>query len=508
MNVFSHINLGTTEEKGDDARKTIIAGTNMIGDILKTTLGPKGMLKMLKGQTLNVTNDGAFILKNLVIDSSSARILINSSIGQDWEEGDGTTSVAVLASLLINEADKLGIHPIKILKGYRMAQARCEEILESINFKPTREDLVKLVRTTLCSKVLKYDLEKFSNICVSAIEKLEGRNDLNLIQIIKCSGNLEDSYLDEGFILKKDVEMKEINKPKILVANTAMDHDKIKIFGAKVSVSSVSELAEMETVEKVRIREKVERIAQNNIDIFVNRQLVYDYPLQLLKMRGIQTIEHADFDGVERLNNVLGGKILSTFDSMDDSCYGTCEKVRNIQVGNERMIKFSGIRNGASTIVLCGSSKEMLDEAERSIHDALCVLVKIKEDPRVVYGGGCSEMSMAVGLNSYAMEVPGVESEAILAFSNALQQIPKILAENGGYDGEAIKAALRAEHNGGKLGHGVDTKEGKVRCMMELGVIDSLRVKKRVLMAASEVSQMIIKCDAVVKCKPRERTRE
>lgn len=508
MNVFSHINLGTTEEKGDDARRTILAGTDMIGDILRTTLGPRGMLKMLKGQSTNVTNDGAFILKNLMIDSSSARVLVNSSIGQDWEEGDGTTSVAVLASLLISEASKLRIHPTKILKGYRASQDKCIEVLERISFAPSREDLIKLARTTLCSKVLKYDLEKFCNICVNAVERLEGRRDMNLIQIIKCSGKLSDSYLDSGFILKKDIEVSEVSNPRILIANTGMDHDKIKVFGAKVNVSSVGELAEMERVEKEKMRKKVECISRGNIDIFINRQLIYDYPLQLLKMKRIQAIEHADFDGVERLSHVVGGKILSTFGSVDESWYGTCGSVRNIKIGNERMIKFDGIRGGASTIVLCGSSKEMLDEAERSVHDALCVLMRIREDPRVIYGGGSSEMSMAVELNRCAMEMPGMESEAMLAFSNALQQIPKILADNGGHDGEKIKACLRAEHNEGKTSRGVDTSSGQTNCMKELGVVDSLRIKKRVITAASEAAQMIIKCDAVVKCKPRERTRE
>ncbi|ADM12178.1 T complex protein 1 subunit beta [Encephalitozoon intestinalis ATCC 50506] len=508
MNIFSHANLGTTEEKGDDAKRTILAGTDIVGDILKTTLGPKGMLKMLKGQSVHVTNDGAFILKNLMIDSPSARILINSSTGQDWEEGDGTTSVAILASLLVKEASKLEMHPTKILKGYRMAQARCSEVLKRISFNPSKEDLVKLARTTLCSKVLKYDLEKFCNICVNAIENLGGRNDLNLVQVIKCSGKLEDSYLDDGFLLKKDVRIEEVNDPKILIANTSMDQDKIKIFGAKINVSSVGELEEMEKVEKGKIQEKVERISQNGINMFINRQLIYDYPLQLLKIKGIQAIEHADFDGVERLSNVLGGKILSTFDSMDETCYGTCKNVKNVYIGNERAIKFSGVKSGASTIVLCGSSKEMLDEAERSVHDALCVLSKIKQDPRVVYGGGSSEMAMAVDLNTYAMEVPGIESEAILAFSNALQQIPKILADNGGYDGEGIRASLRAEHNSGKTSYGVNVRSGSVGCMKESGVVDSFRIKHRVVTAASEAAQMIIKCDAIVKCKPRERTRE
>ncbi|WUR02815.1 T-complex protein 1 subunit beta (CCT2) [Vairimorpha necatrix] len=509
MNIFSHQNVGTTEEKGQDAKRTILSGTNLIGDICKTTLGPKGMLKILKGDTKNqnISNDGAFILKNLQIDSASARIIINSSIGQDWEEGDGTTSVAVLSSILINEISKLNIHPIKIIRGLRMAQERCEKVLNKISSVPTDEDIKSLINTTLCSKVLKYDLEKFTNMCIKAVEGLEGKTDLNLIQIIKCPGKLEDSYLDDGFILNKEAVIKTIKNPKILLANTSLDQDKIKVFGAKINVSSVSDLAEMERIERDKMNSKIENICQNKIDCFINRQLIYDYPMQLLKNKGVQPIENADFDGIERLNNVLGGKILSTFDNLDESVYGTCEEIKNVNIGGKKFIKFSGIKNGASTIVLFGSSKEMLDEAERSLHDALCVLIKIKENPKIVYGGGSSEMALAVELAKYALEIPGVESEAISAFSSALQNIPVILSENGGFNGNELKSQLRSKHNSGAYTYGVNLEKGVVQCMKECHVVDSFRIKKRVICASSEVAQMIIKCDGIVKLQPRERTR-
>ncbi|KAK6090513.1 hypothetical protein P3W45_000610 [Vairimorpha bombi] len=509
MNVFSHQNLGTTEEKGQDARRTILSGTDLVGDILKTTLGPKGMLKILKGdgKGLNITNDGAFILKNLQIDSASARILINSSIGQDWEEGDGTTSVSVLSSLIIREIFNLKIHPTKIIKGLRMAQEKCEKVLDRISVNPSVEDIRSLIKTTLCSKVLKYDLDKFVDICINAVDNLESKSDLNLIQIIKSPGKLEDSYLDDGFILNKESVISPMKNPRILIGNTSLDQDKIKVFGAKISVSSVQDLAEMEKIEREKMYKKIDSICNKKIDCFINRQLIYDYPMQLLKMKNVQPIEHADFDGIERLNNVLGGKILSTFEDVEDSCIGTCEEIKNIFIGDKRMIKFSGIKKGASSIVLFGSSKEMLDEAERSIHDALCVLIKIKETPRIIYGGGSSEMCMAVELSKYALDVPGVESEAILAFSNALQQIPVILSENGGFNGNEIKSELRSKHNSGLHTYGVNLENGTVSCMKELSVIDSYRIKKRVICASSEVAQMIVKCDGVVKCKPRERSR-
>lgn len=509
MNIFSHQNLGTTEEKGIDAQRTILSGTNLICDILKSTLGPKGMLKIMQGngKNLNITNDGAFILKNLQIDSASAKILINSSVGQDWEEGDGTTSVSILSSLIIKELSNLKIHPIKIIKGLRMAQEKCEKILEKIAEKPSEDDINALVNTTLCSKVLKYDLEKFTDICVKAYKNLGDKSDLNLIQIIKCSGKLEDSYIDDGFILNKDTTINSMKNPKILIANTSMDQDKIKIFGSKICVNSIEDLADMEKIERDKMLMKIKNICSYNIDCFINRQLIYDYPMQLLKSKNVQPIEHADFDGIERLNNILGGKILSTFENIDQSAFGTCEEIKNVIIGNKKMIKFSGIKNGASTIVLFGSSKEMLDEAERSIHDALCVLMKIRENPKITYGGGSTEMYLGVELAKFALEVSGVESEAIIAFSNALQNIPIILAENGGYNGNEIRSQLRSKHNNNEYTYGVNLENGNISCMKELKVIDSYRIKKRIITCASEIAQMIIKCDGNVKCKPRERTR-
>ncbi|EOB12444.1 T-complex protein 1 subunit beta [Nosema bombycis CQ1] len=520
MNIFNHQNVGTTEEKGEDARRTILAGTNLIGDILKSTLGPKGMLKILKGDSnnLSVTNDGASILKDLQIDSASARILINASVGQDFEEGDGTTTVGVLTSSIIRETSKLKIHPSKIIKGLRMAQEKAEEILESVAVEASEMDLSFLIKTCLCSKVLRYELALFSEICIKAMENLK---DLKMIQIIKCPGRLEDSYLDSGFILDKDIEIKEMDNPKVLIANTSLDQDKIKVFGAKISVNTVEDLAQMEQIEHEKMKAKIENICSRTFDCFINRQLIYDYPMQLLKLKNVQPIEHADFDGVERLSTVLGGKIISTFDEIeedkqddsvdtDDLVLGNCDKIYNVYIGNKRMIKFDGVKKGASTIVLFGSSKEMLDEAERSIHDALCVLLKIKEGDNkknIVYGGGSSEMAIGVGLAKYALEIPGVESEAILAVADAYQEIPMVLAENGGYNGTEIRASLRNKHNKGEFTYGVDVQKGEIACMKTKNVIDSYRIKKRVIKASSEVAQMIVKCDGVVKCKPRERTR-
>lgn len=523
MNIFSHNNEGTHEERGDDAIRTFKAGAELIGAILGTTLGPKGAMKIMQGpQSVSVTNDGATILKNLVVDNPAAKILINASISQDWEEGDGTTSVSVLASLLIEEAYKLKIHPIKVIEGYQLALEKIKEELLLLASDATEEDLLNLARTTICSKVLKCNLDLFSKMCLEAVSRLGDSDDLNMIQIIKSSGKLEESFLSDGFILKKDQHIDEKllaekntdqheaapGEIRVLTANTSLDTDKIKIFGAKINVNSISKLSDIEEAERNRMREKIDRICSVPIKVFINRQLIYDYPLELFREKGVIAIEHADFDGVERLTKFLGGRIMSTFDKLDDEHFGSCTKVANVLIGNERMIKFEKKGRNASTIILRGSSQEVLDEAERSIHDALCVLNKIRHEKKVVCGGGATEMELALCLGRYALEFPGKESESIIAFSNALQRIPMIICENGGFDGEEIKARMRSEHFNGNKTAGVNMANGSVECMRRSGIVESLRIKRRIIAAAVEVAQMVIKCDGFIKHKPRERTRE
>ncbi|ELQ74538.1 Chaperonin complex component, TCP-1 beta subunit (CCT2) [Trachipleistophora hominis] len=343
----NHLDAGATEQRSSEARKTIVIGTSMINTLIKSTLGPFGLTKLLTcDDKIKVTNDGATLLKNLVIDSASARILINASVSQDWEEGDGTTTIAILASLLVEEASKLEeIHPIQIIKGYEMALARALEVLDGVCFVMKDDDMVTLAKTTLNSKILRCDLQRFAEICVNAINLIEERDDLSLINVIKTEGELQHSYLVDGFILDKDVVVPTLKNPRILVANTSMDTDKIKINGAQVNVRSVGELSQIEDAERQRMQEKVEKIvgAENGIDVFVNRQIIYDYFLQLFREKNVVAVEHADFEGVERLANVLGAKIMSTFDSLND-CIGGCERMENVHVGEKVMVKFSGLR--------------------------------------------------------------------------------------------------------------------------------------------------------------------
>ncbi|KAK2712243.1 hypothetical protein QYM36_011060, partial [Artemia franciscana] len=497
------------EEKAEIARLSSFIGAIAIGDLVKSTLGPKGMDKILVGMGRNegvveMTNDGATILKSIGVDNPAAKVLVDIAKGMDDEVGDGTTSVTVLASELLREAEKLiemKFHPQTIISGWRKAVKAAKEALEkstknnSENQEAFKNDLLNIARTTLSSKILSQHKDFFSNLCVDAVLRLKGSGDLTAIQIIKISGGtLLDSFLDSGFLLNKkpgvnqpkrienakiliantpmdydkikifgsrvqvdstakvaELELAEkekmkekvdkilshninvfinrqvlisspifvalstgyfdlihivlccgfllnkkpgVNQPKrienakILIANTPMDYDKIKIFGSRVQVDSTAKVAELELAEKEKMKEKVDKILSHNINVFINRQLIYNYPEQLFADAGVMAIEHADFDGIERLALVTGGEIVSTFDHPELVKLGTCELIEEKMIGEEKLLQFSGVPLGeACTLVLRGATQQILEEAERSVHDALCVLTSTVKNPKTVYGG-------------------------------------------------------------------------------------------------------------------------
>ncbi|KAL7420246.1 T-complex protein 1 subunit beta [Cryptotrichosporon argae] len=520
MNVFAD---EATEERGENARLSSFVGAMALGDLVKSTLGPKGMNKILQSTSngeIMVTNDGATILKSIALDNPAAKILVNISKVQDDEVGDGTTSVCVLASELLREAEKLvtssKIHPQTVIEGYRLASRAALDALEASAVDHAaspdefRQDLFNIARTTLSSKVLAQDKDYFANLAVDAVLRLKGSTDLEHIQIIKkVGGKLTDSYLDEGFILDKQIAVnspKRIENAKILIANTSMDTDKIKIFGARVRVDGTGKLAELERAEKEKMKAKVAAIASHGITCFVNRQLIYNYPESLLSEAGIMAIEHADFEGVERLALVTGGEIASTFDAPEKVRIGRCDVIEEIMIGEDKLIKFSGVAAGqACTVVLRGATSQMVDEAERSLHDALSVLSQTVKETRVTLGGGCAEMLMSVRVDETARTVSGKKALAVEGFARALRQMPTILADNGGYDSSDLVAQLRAAHYEGKSESGLDMDAGAVASMRELGITESYKLKKQVVVSASEAAEMILRVDNILRSAPRRR---
>lgn len=489
---------------------------------MKSTLGPKGMNKILQsvGSTdIVVTNDGATILKSIYLDNPAAKILVNISKVQDDEVGDGTTSVCVLAAELLREAERLvqsHIHPQVVVDGFRIASEAALRALVSVaqdhsaDKDAFRNDLLNIARTTLSSKVLSQDKDYFANLAVDAVLRLNGSTNLENIQIIKkLGGKLTDSYLDEGFILDKKIapdSIKRLENAKILIANTSMDTDKIKVFGARVRVEGTSKLAEIERAEREKMKAKVERIKAHGITCFVNRQLIYNYPESLLTSAGIMSIEHADFEGVERLALVTGGEIASTFDRPDLVRLGECALIEEVMIGEDKLIKFSGVKAGeACTIVLRGATSQMIDEAERSLHDALSVLSQTVKETRVTLGGGCAEMIMSNAVDEEARRTAGKKALAVEAFAIALRQLPTILADNAGLDSADLVAKLRAAHHDGHCDQGLDLDQGTLASMADLGVTESYKLKRQVIISASEAAEMILRVDDILRATPRKR---
>ena len=487
------------------------------------------ILQSISGRNgdVTVTNDGATILKSIALDNPAAKVLVNLSKVQDDEVGDGTTSVCVLAAELLREAERLieqnRLHPQLIIEGYReaakVARAALEAAAKDNSSDPAafREDLLNIARTTLSSKILSQDKEHFAKLAVDAVLRLRGSTNLDHIQVIKkVGGRLIDSYLDEGFILDKrpnPLGPIRLSPVKILLANTSMDTDKVKIFGSRIRATSTEQLGELEWAERNKMKEKVEKIKAHGINCFVNRQLIYDWPEQLFADSGIMAIEHADFDGIERLALVTGGQIVSTFDNPEGVLLGECEAIEQIMIGEDRLIKFSGVKSGeACSVVLRGGTLQLLGEAERSLHDAFCVLSQTVTEPKTVLGGGCSEMLMSRAVDDLVTKTCGKKALAVEAFARALRALPTTLADNGGYDSSDLIAQLRTLHSLSSPANpctmGIDMYCGQVADVANLGVTESLKLKRQVLMSAAEAAEMIIRVDDIIRCAPRQRREE
>jgi T-complex protein 1 subunit beta len=318
---------------------------------VKTTLGPAGLDKILQkvdpsDQTVQVTNDGATILRSVHVDNAAAKVLQNVAAVQDDEVGDGTTSVAVLAGELLREAEPLllnqHVHPQTVADGWRLAVAAARDALGrcSMELKSQREELMEIAMTTLSSKLLMHEKRHFAALAVDAVLRLHGSSNLEHIQVLqKPGGSFRDSYLEEGFLLDKEPgvgQPRRVEHARILVANTSMDTDKIKMYGSRVKVTSLEKVADIEAAEKEKMRGKVNKILAHQkdgkpINCFINRQLIYNWPETLFAEAGVMAIEHADFEGVERLAAVLGCDVVSTFDHPEKVSVGECEVIEEVR---------------------------------------------------------------------------------------------------------------------------------------------------------------------------------
>lgn len=522
---------GTKRSAGREALRNNILAARTLSEMLRSSLGPRGLDKMLIDSfgDVTITNDGATIVKEMEIQHPAAKLLVEAAKAQDAEVGDGTTSAVVLAGLLLEKAEDLldqNIHPTIIIEGYKKALNKSLEILSSLgkainvsnlNDPATREELKRIVYTTMSSKFLSEgdELNKIMDIVIDAVARVAeplptgGYNvDLSLIKIDKKKGgSIEDSILVNGIVLDKEVVHpgmpRRIEKAKIAVLDAALEVEKPEI-SAKISITSPDQIKAFLDEEARYLKEMVDKLASIGANVVICQKGIDDIAQHFLAKRGIMAVRRVKRSDIEKLEKALGARIISSIKDATPEDLGYAELVEERRVGNEKMVFIEGAKNPkAVNILIRGSNDMALDEAERSINDALYALRNVLMEPRIIPGGGAIETELAMKLRDYARSVGGKEQLAIEAFASALEEIPMILAETAGMEPIQTLMDLRAFHSKGLVNAGVDVIRGKVaEDMMSLNVIEPVRVKAQVLKSATEAATAILKIDDLIAAAP------
>ncbi|AWR97783.1 thermosome subunit [Acidianus sulfidivorans JP7] len=518
---------GTSRNTGREALKNNILAARTLAEMLKSSLGPKGLDKMLIDSfgDVTITNDGATIVKEMEIQHPAAKLLVEAAKAQDSEVGDGTTSAVVLSGLLLEKADALldqNIHPTVIIDGYKKAFEKALEILPQIGTKinvsdlnsaATKEELRKIVYTTMSSKFLAEgkELDKIMDILIDAVTSIAeplptgGYNvSLDLIKIDKKKGgSIEDSTLVKGIVLDKEVVHpgmpRRVEKAKIAVLDAALEVEKPEI-SAKISITSPEQIKSFLDEEAKFLKDMVDKLASIGANVVICQKGIDDIAQHFLAKRGILAVRRVKRSDIEKLEKALGARIISSIKDATPEDLGYAELVEERKVGNDKMVFIEGAKNAKSVdILLRGSNDMALDEAERSINDALNSLRNILMEPIIIPGGGAVETELAMRLREYARTVGGKEQLAIEAYADALEEIPMILAETAGMEPISSLMELRARHAKGLVNAGVDAINGKiVDDMLSLNVVEPIRVKRQVLKSATEAATAVLKIDDLI----------
>ncbi len=519
---------GTGRTTGREAQRNNIMAAKIIAETVKTTLGPKGMDKMLVSSfgDVTITNDGATILKELDVQHPAAKMLVEVAKAQDNEVGDGTTTAAVLAGELLAKAENLldqNIHPTIIIEGFKKASEKAREILESMAIPISINDdkrLLDVAITSMGSKGVSAAKEHFAKLAVEAVrqvaEEKDGKlkADVDLIKVLKKHGkSLEETELVKGMVIDKEVAHpqmpKIVNNAKIALLNAKLEIEKTE-FDAKINIESPEQMKLFLDEEERMLREMVDKIAEVGANVVLCEKGIDDVALHFLAKRGILAVKNVSSSDMEKLARATGGKIVASVKDLTPDVLGEAKIVEEVKIGDDKLVYVRECKNPkAVTIVVRGGTEHVVDEAERSLHDALCVVRNAIEDGKIVPGGGAPEAEVARQLRDYAVKVGGREQLAIEAFADAVESIPLTLAENAGLDPVDIMVALRAKHESASTpSYGVDVFSGKIRDMLELNIVEPLRVKLQVIKSASEAANMILKIDDVIAAKGIEKEKE
>ncbi|MEM3622476.1 MAG: thermosome subunit beta [Candidatus Bathyarchaeia archaeon] len=516
---------GTGRTTGREAQRNNIMAAKIIAETIKTTLGPKGMDKMLVSSfgDVSITNDGATIMKELDVQHPAAKMLVEVAKAQDNEVGDGTTTAVVLAGELLNKAENLldqNIHPTVIIDGYKKASEKAQEILEEMAIPISIKDnerLIDVAVTSMGSKGITVAKEHFAKLAVEAVkqvaEEKDGKlkADIDLIKVLKKHGkSLEETELVKGMVIDKEVAHpqmpKLVTKAKIALLNAKLEIEKTE-FDAKINIESPEQMKLFLDEEERMLKEMVDKIAETGANVVFCEKGIDDVALHFLAKRGILAVKNVSSSDMEKLAKATGGKIMASVKELTADVLGEAKIVEEVKIGDDKLVYVRECKNPkAVTIVVRGGTEHVVDEAERSLHDALCVVRNAIEDGKIVAGGGAPEAHVARHLREYAVKVGGREQLAIEAFADAIEAIPLTLAENAGLDPIDIMVALRAKHeSAASPSYGVDVFSGKVRDMLELNVVEPLRVKQQVVKSATEAANMILKIDDLIAAKGMEK---
>jgi archaeal chaperonin len=508
---------GASQTKGRDAQKNNIAAAKLISEVVKSSLGPRGMDKMLVDGLgdVTITNDGATILKEIDVQHPAAKMMVEISKATDNEVGDGTSSVVVFAGALIEKAEELitkDVHPTIIVDGYRKSAIKSIEILNQIAQKidaSNKSELIKVAKTSMQTKLVSKESDELSQIVVNAALQVSEPNgegylvDIDDVKVEKkAGGSLRDTKLIKGIVLDKEVVHggmpKRIEKAKIALVNSALEIEKTE-FDAKINISSPDQMKMFLEEENKMLKSMVDKIISSGANIAICQKGIDDVAQHYLAKSNILAVRRVKESDMTKLARATGARIVNNLEDLSSKDLGSADLVEERKVETDKWVFIEGCKHPkAVTILIRGGSQRVVDEADRSIHDALMVTKDVVEKPFVVAGGGSPESFVAGKLKDWSSTLSGREQLAADKFAESLEVIPLALAENAGMDPIDTLTELRSKQAKGSKWSGIDARSGKIVDMSKLDIVEPLSVKEQIIKSATEVASMILRIDDVI----------
>jgi thermosome len=503
---------------GREAQRNNILAARVLAETVKTTLGPRGMDKMLVDSVGNitVTNDGVTILSEMEIEHPAAKMIVEIAKTQENEVGDGTTTAVMLAGKLLENAEKLldqKIHPTIITRGYKLAAEKSKQILNELCAEiSTEEELAKIAQTAMTGKGAEYTKDKLDMIIINAVKAVANDGKINLedIKIEKQRGSsIEDTELIRGVVLDNERASQEMPN-RIIEGKIALLECALEVKGperdARISISSPTQFQEYVTQEEDLLRFMVNKISETGANVVACQRGIDEVAQFYLAKKGIYAVRRIAKTDMQRLAKATGGKIVSNLKELSAEDLGKAKLVEEKKENDNGMTYITGCENPkAVTILVRGGTEHVLDEIERAIDDALGDVSSVLKDSKVVAGGGAVEIELAKRLREYAQTIKGREQFAIEEFASAMEYIPITLAENAGLDPLDVLTELRMSHESGNKNAGLNLFSGRVEDTMMRGIIEPLKVKTQAISSSSEVAMMILRIDDVIASKGSRR---